>query len=90
MKKTLILILTLVICFSVVSCVESISAENVKSASTNALESETEIETEAAGTAKDDDETGYYVTDCPGSIYPYAWQNMNAMIVTWGEASDET
>ncbi|MCD8055640.1 MAG: hypothetical protein LUE25_02840 [Clostridiales bacterium] len=92
MKKIFILILALAICFSVVSCTESIGDEDVKSADTSA-----ESDTEASGTAKNEaeetdetDEIGYSATDCPGSIYPNAWQEMNAMVVEWGETNGET
>ncbi|MCD8055506.1 MAG: hypothetical protein LUE25_02135 [Clostridiales bacterium] len=95
MKKIFILILAIAMCFSVVSCADSIDAEDVKSADTNALESEAESDTEATDTVNEDTnliteteetaETSYYVTVCPGSIFPNAWRSMNAMIVTFGE-----
>ncbi len=90
MKKIFILILALAICFSVVSCTESIGDEDVKSAGTSA-----ESDTEASGTAKNEaeetDETGYYAFDGEElSIYPHVWQEMNAMVVEWGETNGET
>ncbi|MCD7943779.1 MAG: hypothetical protein LUH43_02615 [Clostridia bacterium] len=90
MKKIFILILALAICFSVVSCTESIGDDDVKSAGTSALESDTESDTEASGTTKDEAEEIWGETDCPGSIYPYVWQEMNAMVVEWGETNGET
>ncbi|MCD8311045.1 MAG: hypothetical protein LUD43_00865 [Firmicutes bacterium] len=93
MKKILILILALAMCFSIVSCADSVDADEIKSADTDTTAMETENETDTTDTAKNEteetDETGYYTT-CPGSIYPNAWQEMNAMVVEWGETNSET
>ncbi|MCD7783251.1 MAG: hypothetical protein LUI15_05120 [Firmicutes bacterium] len=73
MKKILILVLCLILCFAYVSC--------------TALEGESNTETEeTANTASDTEEQTEIIYDEEEpSIFPHAWRSMNAMIVTFGE-----